>query len=112
MPKSAILGLPAAGEQDVSPAEVRWAMPSRSAVVEPREDAFDEPDDLRQVERPDDRAQRTPGDVLHRDVRHAVVLEEVEQRDDVRVAEGAASRASCTKRWASRDSLGLEVEPS
>ena len=58
-------------------------------VREPRQDALEEPDELRQRQVPHVRAQRPLREVLHRDVRRAVVLEEVVDGDDVRMAQRA-----------------------
>ena len=56
-------------------------------VGEPGEHAFERPEDLREREVADEPPQRPAAHVLHRDVRHAAVLEEVEERDDVGVVE-------------------------
>ena len=64
-------------------------MPCASAWVSAGEQALEHAADLRQRHPPDVRAQRAALDVLHRDVRRAVVLEVVVDRDDVRVAQRA-----------------------
>ena len=58
-------------------------------VGEPGENALEHAGDLRQLEVADERAQGSALDVLHRDVRRALVLEEVVDGDDVGVAERA-----------------------
>ena len=57
----------------------------RFRVSEAGEQALEHAADLRQVHPADVRAQRAALDVLHRDVRRAVVLEVVVHGDDVRV---------------------------
>ena len=64
-------------------------MPCGSAWVEAGEHALEHAGDLRQRHPPDVRPQRAALDVLHRDVRRAVVLEVVVHGDDVRVAQRA-----------------------
>jgi len=61
----------------------------RLRVGQPGEQALEHAADLRQRELADVRAQRAALDVLHRDVRRAVVVEVVVDRDDVRVRERA-----------------------
>ena len=58
-------------------------------VIQAGEHPVEHAEHLRRRERADVRSQRPAGDELHRDVRHAVGLEEVVERDDVRVREGA-----------------------
>ena len=63
--------------------------PARLRVREPGQDALQHARDLRQLEVADERAQRAALDVLHRDVRRPLVLEEVVDGDDVGVAQRA-----------------------
>jgi hypothetical protein len=59
------------------------------AVGEPRQQALEHPADLRHRHLADVRAQRAALDVLHRDVRRALVLEVIVHGHDVRVAQRA-----------------------
>ena len=61
----------------------------RVRVRKARQHALEHAADLRRRELADPRAQRSTRDVLHRDVRRAVVLEEVEHGHDARVIERA-----------------------
>ena len=101
MPKSAILTLPRRVSEHVLGLEVAVGDAVALRVREPGEHALEHAEHLRQLERADQRPQRAAGDVLHRDVGHAVVLEEVEQRDDVRVVERGGEPRLATKRCAS-----------
>ena len=63
--------------------------PVRVGVGEPGQHVLQHAADLRQVQPPDPRPQRAARDVLHRDVRRPLVLEEVEHGDDARVVQRA-----------------------
>ena len=80
-------------------------------VGEAGQHALDHAEDLRQAERADERAQRAPADVLHGDVGHAAVLEEVEQRDDVRVIERGRQARLADEALRSCGVVAVEVEP-
>ena len=75
------------GHHHVLGLEITVHDPSLPRRLQPREQPVEHAADLRQGQRPHVRPQRPSLDVLHRDVRHAVMLEEVEDRDDVRVLE-------------------------
>ena len=60
---------------------------TRLGVRKAGEQPFEHARDLRQAELVHERAQRSALDVLHGDERGALVLEVVEHRDDVRMAE-------------------------
>ncbi len=77
------------GDHDVLRLQVAVHDAARLGVRQPREDALEHPGDLRQRQVRDERPQRPALDVLHRDVRGALVLEEVVDGDDVRMAERA-----------------------
>ena len=64
-------------------------MPARSACASAGQDTLEHARDLRHRQPPDRRAQRAPLDVLHRDVRDAVLLEVIVDGHDVRMIERA-----------------------
>ena len=79
------LHAPVGRDHEVLGLEVAVDDAVRLRVGEPGEQAFEHAADLRQRHPADVRAQRAALDVLHRDVRRAVVLEVVVHGDDVRV---------------------------
>ena len=85
-------------------------MPCALRVGEPGEHALEHADDLRQRRACPTSGRSEPrGEVLHRDVRHAVVLEEVEHRDDVRMVERAAEARLVHEALRRRRVVALEV---
>ena len=80
-------------------------------VGEAGQHALDHAEDLRQPERADERPQRAAADVLHGDVGHTAVLEEVEQRDDVRVIERRCQTGLAHEALRSCGIVAVEVEP-
>ena len=78
---------PVGRDHEVLGLEVAVDDPVLLGVREPGEQPLEHAADLRERQLPDVRAQRPALDVLHRDVRRAVVLEVVVDGDDVRVRE-------------------------
>ena len=101
----------AAREQHVLRLEVAVRDALALRVSEPGEHALDDAADLRQLEPAHELAQRAARDVLHRDVGDAVVLEEVEQRDDVRVVERGRQPRLAHEALRERRVAALEIEP-
>jgi hypothetical protein len=97
-------------EQEVLRLEVAVGDALALRVAEPGEHALDHPADLRQLEPADELAQRAARDVLHRDVRDAVVLEEVEQRDDVRVIQRGGEPGLAHEALGQRWVAALEIQ--
>ena len=83
------LHAPVRGDHQVLGLEVAVDDAVLLRVGEPGEQALEHAADLRQGHLADVRAQRAALDVLHRDVRRAVVLEVVVHGDDVRMAQRA-----------------------
>ena len=77
------------GHEQVLGLDVAVDDPHRLRVRERGEQPFEHARRLRQRQLADERAQRPADEVLHRDVRDAVLLEEVVDRDDVRVVQRA-----------------------
>ena len=78
-----------AGDQQVLGLDVAVDDPAHLGVRERGQQPFQHARDLGQRHPPHERPQRTALEVLHRDVRHPIVLEEVEHRHHVR--DGSAS---------------------
>ena len=80
----------ARAEQDVGGLDVTVHEPRRVRRVQRGADLSDDPRRAAGIQRPlapDERAQVVARDVAHREVRDAVRLARVEERDDVRVVE-------------------------
>ena len=108
MPKSAILTRPSAVTIRFSGLRSRWTIPCCLGVGEPGEQALEHAADLRERQLPHVRAQRAALDVLHRDVRRAVVLEVVVHGDDVRVAQRAGHARLAQEALRERRVRGVE----
>ena len=79
-------------------------------VTEACQHAFEHAEDLRQRQPADERAQGAARDVLHRDVRDALVLEEVEHGHHVRVVE-RRRQARLADEPLREQRVAVEVEP-
>ena len=79
-------------------------------VAEPGEDALEHAEDLRRPQLADERPQRSARHVLHGHVRHAVLDEEVEQRDDVGMVERSGQPRLADEPAGQRGVVALEVE--
>ena len=88
-PEVGDLGVPVGGQQHVLGLEVAVHDPLRGRLGEPAQHALEHARDVRQRQPPDERPQRPALEVLHRDERHAVVLEVLDHRHDARVVERA-----------------------
>jgi hypothetical protein len=99
-----------AAEEDVLGFEVPMRDPVRLGVGEAGEDPLEHGEHLRQSEMADEPAQRAAADVLHRDVGDTAVLEEVEQRDDVRVMQPGREPRLAHEAPGERRVGGLELE--
>ena len=72
--------------------------------------ALGDAEDLRERQRADERPQRPARDVLHGDVGHAAVLEEVEQRDHVRMVEPSGESGLLDEALGQPRIVALQVE--
>ena len=88
-PEVGDLHAPVRAHQHVLGLEVPVHDPGLLGGRQPRQHALEHARDLRQVELADERPQRPALDVLHRQVRDALVLEVLVDRDHVRVGERA-----------------------
>jgi hypothetical protein len=77
------------GHHDVLGLHVTVDDAGRLGAHQSGENAFEDARELRGAERAHVRAQRAAGEVLHHDVGHAIVLEVLVDRDDVRIAQRA-----------------------
>ena len=90
IPKSATLAWPVGGQQHVLGLEVAVDDALRGRLGEAAEHALEHAGDVRERQPADERPQRPALEVLHRDERHAVVLEVLDHRHHARVVERAA----------------------
>ena len=79
IPKSATFTRPSPVSSTFSGLRSRWTIPCACRLREARQDALQHARDLREREAARQRPQRAALEVLHRDVRRAVVLEEVDR---------------------------------
>ena len=86
-PEVGDLGVSVRGDEHVLGLEIAVHDPARSGLGQPAEHAVEHARDLGERQPPYERSQRAALEVLHRDERHALVLEVLDHRDDARVVQ-------------------------